>query len=423
MIVEVRLKNCLIFSDEIQFSLKADMRNKKFSSNVHQENGFNVLKTVGIYGPNNAGKTCLIQGIREIKNTLSNEFSKLGSNIFSESSISEAGIRFLNRGREFDYEFHYDSGSEEYPYEKFVEILKDSYGNEKEHLYFLRDIQKQKFICEDKKLEEMLPMISKSNILIYLVDPQAFNLVNETKTILTDFASKIDVIDMNNIPLNKTVQLMKGNSKRQKKVVEFIKNADLDMDDFVYLDEEHFRWNLGEFEKEKPEEKALDIPEQFMEQIRLCSVYHGVPLPSVLFDSTGTKKIAALASYIIEALEDGRVLVIDELDSSLHFKLTRAIAAMFNNELNRSAQLIFTVHDINLLDCKKLFRKEQIWFIDKDQAGVYLYSLADFTALKGVRDNSDILSKYQKGIFGAVPEPELIKSLLDLDIHTRNQGE
>ena len=120
-----------------------------------------------------------------------------------------------------------------------------------------------------------------------------------------------------------------------------------------------------------------------MEQIRLCSVYHGVPLPSVLFDSTGTKKIAALASYIIEALEDGRVLVIDELDSSLHFKLTRAIAAMFNNELNRSAQLIFTVHDINLLDCKKLFRKEQIWFIDKDQAGVYLYSLADFTALKG----------------------------------------
>ena len=115
--------------------------------------------------------------------------------------------------------------------------------------------------------------------------------------------------------------------------------------------------------------------------------------------------------------------MIDELDSSLHFKLTRAIAAMFNNELNRSAQLIFTVHDINLLDCKKLFRKEQIWFIDKDQAGVYLYSLADFTALKGVRDNSDILSKYQKGIFGAVPEPELIKSLLDLDIHTGNQGE
>nr|WP_296473371.1 AAA family ATPase [uncultured Acetatifactor sp.] len=90
-----------------------------------------------------------------------------------------------------------------------------------------------------------------------------------------------------------------------------------------------------------PEEKALDIPEQIMDQIRLVSVYKGVHVPSILFDSTGTKKIAALASYIIEGIEQGRILVVDELDSSLHFKLTRAIVAMFNNELNMGAQLIF----------------------------------------------------------------------------------
>lgn len=58
-------------------------------------------------------------------------------------------------------------------------------------------------------------------------------------------------------------------------------------------------------------------------------------------NATGTKKIAALASYVIEGLEQGRVLVVDELDSSIHFKLTRAIAAMFNNELNTNAQMIF----------------------------------------------------------------------------------
>lgn len=52
----------------------------------------------------------------------------------------------------------------------------------------------------------------------------------------------------------------------------------------------------------------------------------------MIFDSTGTKKIAAMASYVIEALEQGRILVVDELDSSIHFKLTRAIVAMFNNE-------------------------------------------------------------------------------------------
>ena len=146
----------------------------------------------------------------------------------------------------------------------------------------------------------------------------------------------------------------------------------------------------------------------------MVSVYRGVPVPSVLFDSTGTKKIAALASYIIEGIEQGRILVVDELDSSIHFKLTRAIVAMFNNELNTNAQMIFTVHDINLMDCKKIFRKEQIWFVHKDESGVYVYSLAAFTAQLGVRDTTNIMEKYRKGVLGALPDPELIRSLLDI---------
>ena len=62
---------------------------------------------------------------------------------------------------------------------------------------------------------------------------------------------------------------------------------------------------------------------------------------------------------MIEALEQGRILVVDELDSSIHFKLTRAIVAMFNNELNTGAQMIFTVHDINLMDCKRMFERNR----------------------------------------------------------------
>ncbi|KAI4444275.1 hypothetical protein C824_000704 [Schaedlerella arabinosiphila] len=87
---------------------------------------------------------------------------------------------------------------------------------------------------------------------------------------------------------------------------------------------------------------------------------------------------------------------------------------MFNNELNTEAQMIFTVHDINLMDCKRMFRKEQIWFVHKDEDGVYVYSLADFTAQQGVRDTTDIMEKYRKGALGALPDPELIHSLLDL---------
>lgn len=218
----------------------------------------------------------------------------------------------------------------------------------------------------------------------------------------------------------KSIDLMKNKNELQSKVADFIKNADLYLDDFKYVNIDKIVINKIN-ENEKPEENALDIPEQFMDQIRLVSVYKGVEVPSLLFDSTGTKKIAALASYIIDGLEKGRILIIDELDSSIHFKLTRAIVAMFNNELNDSAQMIFTVHDINLMDCQKLFRKEQIWFVHKDNYGVYMYSLGKFTAKEGIRGDSSLISeKYKKGILGALPDPELINSLLNIKGHNRN---
>ena len=218
---------------------------------------------------------------------------------------------------------------------------------------------------------------------------------------------------MNNIPLQHTIELMKNKNKLQTKIVNFIKNADLYMDNFEYVELKDMVQSK-ETERQKPEEKILDLPENIVDQIRLVSTYKGVRVPSILFDSTGTKKMAAIASYVIEALEQGRILVVDELDSSIHFRLTRAIVALFNNELNTDAQLICTVHDINLMDCKRLFRKEQIWFVDKDQDDAYVYSLADFTAEQGVRDTSDIIEKYRKGLFAALPEPELINSLLDI---------
>ena len=121
-----------------------------------------------------------------------------------------------------------------------------------------------------------------------------------------------------------------------------------------------------------------------------------------------------LASYVLNALEQGRILVIDELDSSLHFKLTREIIAMFNNEMNRKAQLIATVHDVSLLDCRTLFRKEQIWFSHKDSDHAYLYSLGEFSAGEdGIRETTDLIEKYKRGLLGALPKPNLFNSLYD----------
>ena len=294
-----------------------------------------------------------------------------------------------------------------------MEIFKDQYNNEKEVCWLRKDTVSEIYECIDESVQTMISVVSKNNLLCYVVDTSKFEHINEMKQILVGFAEKIDIINMNNIPMQHTIELMKNKNQLQQKVVEFIKNADLYMDNFEYVDMDKIQLKTGEGD-EKPDEKVLDIPENIMDQIRLVSTYKGVHVPSMMFDSTGTKKIAAIASYVIEALEQGRILVVDELDSSIHFKLTRAIVAMFNNELNTSAQMIFTVHDINLMDCKRMFRKEQIWFVHKDEEGVYVYSLADFTAQQGVRDTTDVMEKYRKGALGALPDPELINSLLSI---------
>lgn len=413
MIIELRAKNCFSFEDPIVFSMKADMRNKKFASNVHRENNFNILKTAGIYGPNNAGKTCLVKCFNVIKKIMLNKKPNLMPNLFTKNSICELGITFLAEGREFSYDLHYDAQNEEFLYEKFLEIQKDQYGNEKEILWLEKDTVNQRYSCIDQDVLLMIPLLSSNNLLCYVIDASKFEHLEKMKKIIIEFAQKIDILNMNNIPMKKTIELMKNKGGLQRKVVEFIKNADLYMDNFEHVDMDQIKID-DRTENEKPDEEVLNMREKLMEQIRLVSTYKGVKVPSLIFDSTGTKKIATLASYIIEGLEKGRILIVDELDSSIHFKITRAIVEMFNNELNTNAQMIFTVHDINLMDCKRMFRKEQIWFVHKDQDGVYVYSLADFTARQGVRDTTDIMEKYRKGALGALPDPELINSLLDI---------
>ena len=153
-----------------------------------------------------------------------------------------------------------------------------------------------------------------------------------------------------------------------------------------------------------------------MDQIRLMSVYKGHEVPSIIFDSLGTRKIVALASYVIQAIEKGQTLIIDELDSSLHFRITRSIIGLFNNDINKNAQLIAKLNDISLLDSKRMFRKEQIWFTDRDENGTELYSLKEFSyENSGIRETTDLQDRYSKGAFGAVPDPDLIACFLDID--------
>lgn len=412
MITSLKFKNCFAFNNQVEMILKADMRTKKFSCNVININeNLNVLKSSVIYGPNNTGKTTLINCIKAVKKTLSNKEIYLKSNIFTDSDICEVYISFVHDESEYSYEYKYKAKEKTYIYERMCKITRDQYNNEKEELKFLRDTINEKFECpSSNELEKILNITSNNNILIYTVQIEKFAILQEIKTILTSVAENIEIVDMNKIPNEKTIQILKNKNEETKKVVEFIKNADLYLDDYKYNEDVDVR-----IDGKIADERTLK-DQNFMDQIRLMSVYKGHEVPSIIFDSLGTRKIVALASYVIQAIEKGQTLVIDELDSSLHFRITRAIISMFNNDINREAQLIATLHDISLLDCKRMFRKEQIWFTDKDEIGTELYSLKEFSYAEcGIRETSDIQEKYTKGAFGAVPEPDLISSLLEVD--------
>lgn len=426
MLISVRVNNCYIYNDEIEFSMRADMRQKKFSSNVIKRDGTNVVKSALIIGPNNAGKTCFVRCIYGIKEMLLNRGITLMKNLFSSNDLSEIGIEFCEGKKEYSFEIKVCLQRSEYQYESLTEVSYDKYKNRKEKTIYLRDNINKKYECEDKKLENLMSAMAKNNLLFYLLDTETFSVLKEAKHVITSFASKIDIIDMNNIPIKKTIDMLKMTNEAQRRIVDFILNADLSMEDYKYLSDDEVRISLDGIPAEdgiEPQENALKVSDSFMEMLHLSSVYHGIRVPSLMYDSTGTKKIVAIASYVIDALERGRILVVDELDNSLHMKLTRAIIALFNNDLNQEAQLISTVHDITLLDCKKLFRKEQIWFAYKDKEGVYLYSLADFTADKdGIRDTTDLIEKYKAGVFGALPEPDLFKSLEEVHANVKKTG-
>ena len=413
MIIELRIKNCFSFSEQVVFSMKADMRSKRFATNLINVNQQNILKVAGVYGPNNAGKTCLIKCINSLKNILLGRNPQIMHNLFAKNSVCELGVTFLQDDHFYSYDLRYDAKEKIFIYEEFSELTYDQHGNEKKSMWLCRDIEGDTFLSESSELNDILSAFSKNNLICYLVDVTKFEQLEQIKEIINNFAQKIEIVNMNNIPMKKTIDLLKNHNNLQSKVVDFVKNADIYMDDFAYLDVDKVNVE-AKLTEIGPDEKVLDIPENVMDRIRLVSVYKGLPVPSLLFDSTGTKKIAALASYVVEGLEEGKILIIDELDNSIHFKLTRAIVAMFNNELNTNTQLIFTVHDINLMDCKRMFRKEQIWFVHKDLERVYLYPLSEFTAEQGVRETTDIIEKYKKGVLGALPEPELINTLLNL---------
>ncbi len=193
-----------------------------------------------------------------------------------------------------------------------------------------------------------------------------------------------------------------GFEQHDKEIPEQIKALN---DEFLVLARKH----LGDDTQVESEVSGKDVEIQLLHQG--LTKQHALALRQ---ESAGTRRLLLIMSKVFHALDEGSLLIIDELDASLHTLISEQILELFTNPKynTRGAQLIATTHDTNVLACSHL-RRDQIWFCEKDDVGVSrIFSLADFK----LRPTDRFEKGYLEGRFGAIPFAGNLSALLHSEV-------
>lgn len=392
-LIEFTVGNFLSFKDRKTFSMEAT-RITEFPDNVVEKGGYRLLRSAVIYGANSSGKSNLIKAMKFMVETILNS-SKQNSN-------SELNVK----------PFMLDEESKNLPSYFEILILCDDiryrYGFELDNT----KIHSEWFFCmkEDGLKEEMLFIRQSNSIAICEKSfPEGIGLEERTR----DNGLYLSVCDQFNGSISHKLMMEFGYFK----ILSGLDHTFHHSMTFVYMEEKHpiiktfFQsLKLGFTDIEIPKEEKQFSEKAFTSH----NVYDskGNVTGNQIFnivesESSGTNKIFDLAGYIVFSLMYGLSVVIDELDAKLHPVLTKKIVEMFNSpDTNkRGAQILFTTHDTNLLSCD-CFRRDQIWFTEKDHTEkTDLYSLVEFKEKDGtsVRKDRSFEKDYIKGRYGAIP--------------------
>lgn len=414
MILEIKFNNYKMFKGNNVLSFFADTRIKRLASNYHDVMNRNILKSVSLYGQNNIGKSSVLYLIGLIKNLmLGIENIPFNRVIFGDTSRSDISIIYKTEEDSswMEYSFTYDSFKFEIVKEELNEITFYETGNSfRKNIYSLNK-ETGELVVLDNNENNILKILPSKKPFLYSIslDNNTFGKLKPYLESFRRFADSVEIVELYNIPIEKTIAVLKGKDENKKRfILEFIKHADLSVQDFFYNEKAVFKGQNNEVINEEALNK-INVIDQF----KLFTSYGKKSVPSIMFDSTGTKKIEAVASYVYEAIVNGKTLIIDELDNGLHFKLSRAILAAFNSFANKKGQLLFTAHDIELISCKHMMRKDQIYFsFRNDDLTSKLFCLKEAPADKGgPRSAEDLLVHYNRGEFGYVPSPNFVKYL------------
>lgn len=394
MLIRFGFKNFKSFKDENCLDMEATSL-KEHEYNIAKINNSEYLKVSAIYGANASGKTNVLQAFDYMKNRI----------LVSDDSKKNSPI---------DEENIYSFMINEEPIALEVEILAKNNKIYKYGFELLKDNIISEWLYE-KRVNKFYSIFERENNNVTMKTNKIAGLSNiDEKTLFLNIYSKIDknnedfanvyywfinsnYLDLGNPDfegiIDKRVSFKILTDKNYKKeLLKFIKTFDAGIEGINTIPDsvEAVKNNNGivdikvTHKGENGEEKALPF----------------------YLESNGTRKMFYLFDFFMDALKNGMVLFVDELDAKLHPLLTRYIINLFHNSgTNKgNGQLIYSTHDTVNLN-KDTFRRDEIWFAEKDKDGISkIYSLADYKINDvKVRNDATYNKDYLSGRYGAIP--------------------
>lgn len=412
MLVEFRVENFRSLRKEQVLSLVAS-RDRALADTHVVPTGLkavpNLLRSAAVYGANASGKSNLIKALQYMRG------------VVAESATA------IQPGQTFAVQpFRLDAQSANEPTSFEVTILLEGiryqYGFSitsqritSEHLLVYKAFKPQRWFERrfdaqiGKDVYEFGPGLKgKKNTWEGATRPNSLFLSmavqlnsEDLRPVFDWFVNRLVIFnEQSQLSPQMTIQRLR-HSEGRKQICDFLAAADISIADIEVVTRKvpgqsvHFDLLAG-----KTEVRAEEVEEY---QLRFSHVTEqGKAIFDLMDESNGTRNLLFLSGPVLDILEKGLVLVIDELDTSLHTLLVRELVWLFHRpEVNiGSAQLIFTTHDTSLLDAQDLFRRDQIWFVEKDQyQASALVSLSDFSPRK-----SEALERgYLMGRYGGIP--------------------
>ena len=404
MVVEIKLSNLFSIMDEVVLDMRAaniqTKKSKELEENTFSYQKGRLLKTVAIYGANASGKSSIVKAIRACVGMIINSHNHNENTVFPFAPFKFGGadksssffIRFNTDGVEYEYSFemtHTQIVKEElyyYPNGRRSKVFSrdESLGSDKKKVYDFRGVIARPMDVVANTSQKTL-FVSRASQMGREVAQKVFRFFYENFI--------LDFYNYNPVLLGRLLE----SNKEQLLSVLHIGDSDI--------------VNVSSKHELKPYTTAVFDPlnnntilsmDDIQKTQLIITTYHksnpNVPFDFSTEESDGTQRLFFMMLTILDIVKNNKILLVDEIERSLHTRLVEYIISLFNR--SERAQLIYTTHNTYLLDNNKV-RKDQVYFTNKRADGsTDLYSLYDY---KDFRDTMDLEKAYLQGRFDAIP--------------------